>query len=81
MLVAQSCPTLCNPMPGSSVHGMLQARYWSGLPCPLPGDLPNPGTDPTFLTSPALTGRLFTTSATWEALHYPASPGICRFVY
>ena len=36
----------CDPMdhspPGSSVHGILQARYWSGLPCPPPGDLPNP---------------------------------------
>ena len=36
---AQSCPTLrpmdCSP-PGSSVHGILQARYWSGLPCPPP---------------------------------------------
>ena len=39
----QSCPTLCDPMdcspPGSSVHGVLQAKYWSGLPCPSPGDL------------------------------------------
>ena len=40
----QSCLTLCNPMdhspPGSSVHGILQAKHWSGLPCPPPGDLP-----------------------------------------
>ena len=28
---------------GSSVHGILQARHWSGSPCPCPGDLPNPG--------------------------------------
>ena len=51
----QSCPTLCNPMgcslPGSSVHGILQARILSGLPCPPPGDLPDPGIDP---ASPAL---------------------------
>ena len=51
----QSCPTLCNPMdcslPGSSVHGILQARiYWSGLPFPSPEDLPDPGID---LESPA----------------------------
>ena len=36
--VTQSCPTLCDPMdcspPGSSVHGILQAKYWSGLPFP-----------------------------------------------
>ena len=43
----QSYLTLCNPIdhspPGSSVHGILQAKYWSGLPCPPPGDLPDPG--------------------------------------
>ena len=32
--------------PGSSVHGILQAEYWSGLPCPSPGDLPDPGIEP-----------------------------------
>ena len=35
-------------------------EYWSGLPCPPPGDLPNPGIEPTSFTSPALTGGLFT---------------------
>ena len=34
---------------------------------PTPGDLPNPGTDPVSLTSPALAGGFFTTSNTWEA--------------
>jgi len=29
-------------------------EYWSGLPCPSPGDLPDPGIEPAFLTSPAL---------------------------
>ena len=64
-------PTLCNPMdcslPGSSVHGILQARYWSGLLCPPPGDLPDPGMEPMSLLSPALAGRFFTTRATREA--------------
>ena len=52
VLVAQSCLTLCDPIdcspPGSSVHGILQARKenWSGLLFPSPGDLPNPGTEP-----------------------------------
>ena len=47
--VIQSCLTLCNPMdcspPGSSVHGISQARILEqvGLPFPSPGDLPNPG--------------------------------------
>ena len=36
--------TVCSP-PGSSVQGILQERYWSGFPCPPPGDLPNPGTE------------------------------------
>ena len=50
VLVAQSCWTLCDPMncspPGSSVCGIPQARNWSGLPCPFPGDLPDPRTAP-----------------------------------
>ena len=79
----RSCLTLCNPMdcslPGSSVHGILQARIWSGLPCPPPGDLPNPGMEPTSLMSPALAGRFFTTSATWEAQASCRSIHIHRF--
>ena len=68
----QSCPTLCNPMdyspPGSSVHGIFQAKIWSGLPCHSPGNLPHPGVEPTSLISPALAGGFFTTGTTWEAL-------------
>ena len=51
-LVTQLCPTLCDLMgyspPGSSVHGDSPGKkeYWSGLPCPPPGDLPNPGIEP-----------------------------------
>ena len=41
-------------------------EYWSGLPFPSPGDFPNPGIEPSSLTSPALAGGFFTTSATWE---------------
>ena len=44
--------------------------YWSGLPFPSPGDLLNPGIEPTSLVSPALAGRFFTASATWETLSY-----------
>ena len=52
---AQSCLTLCDPVdcgpPGSSVHGdFSRQEYWSGLPCPPPGDLPNPGIEPRFPT-------------------------------
>ena len=60
----QSCPTLCDPMdrslPGSNVYGILQARIQNGLPCPTLADLSNPGIEPVTLTSPALTGGLFT---------------------
>ena len=44
-------------------------EYWNELPCPPPGDLPNPRIEPVSLTSPALAGmlRFFTTIATWEA--------------
>ncbi|CAI9153792.1 unnamed protein product [Rangifer tarandus platyrhynchus] len=47
--------------------GFSRQEYWSGLPFPPPGDLPNPGIKPRSLTSPALADRFFTTSATWEA--------------
>ena len=36
-------------------------EYWSGLPFPPPGDLPNPGIKPVSLASAALAGRFFTT--------------------
>ena len=36
---------------------------WGGLPCPLPGDLPDPGMELVSLMSPALAGGFFTTSA------------------
>ena len=54
--VAQSCPTLCDPM-DSSLHqsspsmGFSRQEYWSGLPFPSPGTLPDPGIE---LRSPAL---------------------------
>ena len=43
--------------------GFSRQEYWSALPCPPPGDLPDPGIEPLSLTSPALAGGLFTTSA------------------
>ena len=57
---------LCDPMdcslPGSSIHGILQARI---LPFPPPGDLPTPGMEPISM-SPALAGGFFTFSTTWS---------------
>ena len=51
VLVAQSCPTLCNPMdcspPGSSAEGeFCRQEDWRALPFPSPGNLPNTGIDP-----------------------------------
>ena len=44
--------------------GFSRLEYWSGLPCPPPGDLPSPGVEPASLMSPALAGRFVTTCAT-----------------
>ena len=46
--------------------GFSRQEYWSGLPCPLPGDLLYLGIEPVSLTSPALAGRFFTTKVNWE---------------
>ena len=56
----------CSP-PGSSVHVIFQKVYWSELPCPPPGDLPNPGIK---LSSSALAGRFFTAEP-------PGKPNSC----
>ena len=65
--VTKSCLTLCDPMdcnpPGFSVHRILQQEYWSVLPFPSPGDLPNPGIKP---ASPAFTGEFFATEPPGE---------------
>ena len=53
VLVAQLCLALCRPMdgspPGSSVHGIFQARILEWQPFPSPGDLPDPGSNPGLL--------------------------------
>ena len=53
----QSCP-------------LSRQEYWSGLLCPPPGDLPDPGIEPVSLMSHALPGGFFTTSTTWEVHIY-----------
>ena len=66
----QLCATLCNPMdcslPGSSVHGILQATIQEWVAMPFSRDLLHPGIKPASLMSPALSARFFITSATWE---------------
>ena len=68
-LVAQSCPTLCNPivcsLPGSSVHGIFfRQEYWSELPFPFPGGSSQPR-DQTH--DSCITGRFCNYWATNEA--------------
>ena len=67
---AQLCLTLCKSMDYITCQAPLsiefsRQEYWSGLPFPLPGYLPNPGIKPAIepesLVSPALAGRFFTT--------------------
>ena len=58
----------CSP-PGSSVHGMLQARIWRGLPCLLlQGILLDPGMEPVSVS--CIAGGFFTIRPTWEACIY-----------
>ena len=59
--------------------GFFRQEYQSGLPCPPPGNLPNPGIKPTSLTSPALAGMFFTTRAhLGSPLLYPHPDEIMR---
>ena len=59
--------TLCDPM-DCSPTGTRQ-EYWSGLPFPPPGDLPDPGTKPESLASLTLAGRFLTTAPPWKHLN------------
>ena len=67
VLVAQSCPTLCNlwtvahQIPLSM--GSSRQEYWNGLPCPPPGDLPDPEIEPVSAVSPALQALSLPTEA------------------
>ena len=71
VLVAQPCLALCklwtvaHQAPLSM--GFSTQEYWSGLPCPPAGDLPDSRMELTSLMSPALAGGFFTTDAAWEA--------------
>ena len=67
----QSCLTFCDPVDHSLVTyqaplsvGFSRQEYWSELPCPPPGDLPDPEIERMSLMSPAFAGRFFTTSTT-----------------
>ena len=74
----QWCRTLCDPMdcslPGSSVHGVLQAGIPERVAISSSRDLPNLGIEPVSLTFPALAGRFFTICSTWEVLGHTYLP-------
>ena len=63
--VTSLCPTLCNPWAvAHQSHlsmGFSRQEYWSGLPFPPPGDLPDPGIEPLSHLPPPLAGRFFIT--------------------
>ena len=66
--------TLCDPTVAHQAPlsmGFSRQEYWSGLPCPPPGDLPDPGIQSMSLMSPALAGGFFTTRTTWEEASSP----------
>ena len=57
-LAAQSCLSLCDPMdyspPEDRGQGFFRQEYWSGLPFPPPGDLPDPKMEPSELQADSL---------------------------
>ena len=61
--VTQSCPTLWDPWTiarqAPPSMGFSRQEYWSGSPCPSPGNLPDPEIEPASLTSPVLVGSSF----------------------
>ena len=61
--------------------GSSMQEYWSGLPCPSPGDLPNPGIEPGSLMFPALTGGFFTPNITWEAYSIASTNSLIFTLY
>ena len=62
----QLCPILFRPMTVACQAplsmGLPRQEYWSGLPCPLQGDHPNPGIEPMSFAFPELAGGFFTTA-------------------
>ena len=63
LVVSDSLLENCS-LPGSFSRGFSRQEYWSGLPCPRLGYLPNPGIELTSLMFPALAGGFFTANTT-----------------
>ena len=58
--------------------GFSRQEYWSGLSFPTPGDLPDPGIEPTSLASPALAGRFFITASVGKPRLVPGTYSLNR---
>ena len=69
----QSCASVCDPRTtfrqAPLSMGFSRKEYWSVLPCPPPGDLPDPGIEPVPLKSSAFGGGFFTTSVPEKPTH------------
>ena len=61
--------------------GFSRQEHQSGLLCSPPGDLPDPGIEPTSLMSPAMAGGFFTMSTTWQAFAINRSLLVTYFIY
>ena len=85
VLVAQLCLTLCDPvvhgLPGSSVHGILQARILKWVAIAFSRGSSNLGIEPAFPGPPALEGRFLTTKPPGKALRISYSPDISQNMF
>ena len=61
--------------------GFSRQEYWSGLPCPPPGVLPDSGIEPASLVSPTLAGKFFTTSPSGKPCLTSGSLQICLWPF
>ena len=61
--------------------GFSRQEYWSELPCPPPGDLPDPGIEPVSLMSPGLEGRFFTTNISYYLKLVGYMPCILKLIF
>ena len=83
--VTQSCPTLWDPracsLPGSSVHGILQAGILEWVVISFSRDRPNPGTEPRSLVSPILAGVSLTLQSTNKSMCLSVSQSMSAHVH
>ena len=89
-MCTQSCPTLCHPMDYVAHQaplsmGFSRQEYWSRLPLPTTGGLPDPQIKHSFLESPALVGGFFTTwkpfSPPEQCLKSSETKPLCRMLH